>query len=376
MHSTFRHQSTETIHHSGLEFHAMWFEGNQSIRKTNKPILVLLHGFLGSGEQFRHLMPELGKTCRPVTVDICPMKYPDSPQRLGTSKREDESSKLEAKSQVDETSQLDETPQLDAKSRLDAPTQKGESARKDADSRLDTDSLVAGLRETLGRIRDGSGSPLVLLGYSMGGRLALSLATHHPESLDGLILESTTAGITDPEQRSERRASDRRKAALIRQDFGEFLEEWDRNPLFKPKRSSKSHPEPHSEHNPNPESRANQDAGQYAYPPGIEKTELQDRIRRIQRNQHPEIMAKWLEEFGTGMMPPVWDRLRLIRVPVLLITGASDPKFCDLADRMKTQLADARHVVIRGAAHRVHLDRPVEYAAALNDFLSKQIFTG
>jgi len=351
MHSTSRHQSTETIRHSGLEFRVMCFEGDQSVRKTNKPILALLHGFLGSGEQFRHLMPELQKTCRPVTVDISPLKYPDSPPRLGKSEQVKESEEL------------------------NSPKRTGETARMDADSRLDTDSLVAGLRETLGRIRAGSGSPLVLLGYSMGGRLALSLATRHPESVDGLILESTTAGITDPEQRNERSAIDRRKAELIRQDFGKFLVEWDWNPLFKPTRSSKSQQEPHSEHIPNPESRANQDAGQYAYPPRIEKTELQDQICRIQRNQDPEIMAKWLEEFGTGVMPPVWDRLGRIRVPVLLITGASDPKFCDLADRMKTQLADARHVVIRGGAHRVHLDRPAEYAAALNDFLSKQIFT-
>ena len=352
MHSTSGHPSTETIRHSGLEFRVTRFdEGN-----SKRPILVLLHGFLGSGEQFRHLMPELGKTCRPVTVDISPAKYPDSPPRLGTSKREDESSKLEAKSQVDESARVDESSQLEAKSQVDesarvdetpqlnASTPKDETARMDADSRLDTDSLVAGLRETLGRIRDGSGSPLVLLGYSMGGRLALSLATRHPESVDGLILESTTAGIADPDQRNERRANDHRKAALIRQDFGKFLVEWDRNPLFKPTRSSKSQPEPH--------------------------------IRQIQRNQDPEIMAKWLEEFGTGVMPPVWDRLGQIRVPVLLITGASDPKFCDLADRMKTRLADARHVIIRGAAHRVHLNQPAEYTVALNDFLSKQIFTG
>ena len=328
MHSTSGHLSTETIRHSGLEFRVTRFDEGIS----NKPILVLLHGFLGSGEQFRHLMPELGKTCRPVTVDISPVKSPDSPPRLDSSER------------VDESAQLDATSQLDETSRLEASTQKDETTRICSDSRLDTDSLVAGLRETLGRIRAGSGSPLVLLGYSMGGRLALSLATRHPESVDGLILESTTAGITDPEQRNERKANDHRKAALIRQDFGKFLEDWDRNPLFKPTISSKSQPEP--------------------------------LIRRIQRAQDPEIMAKWLEEFGTGVMPPVWDRLGRIRVPVLLITGASDPKFCDISDRMKTQLADARHVVIQGAAHRVHLDRPAEYTAALNDFLSKQIFTG
>lgn len=281
-----RQQSRETIRHGGLTFRVTRCDRDTS----NKPILVQLHGFLGSGEQFRHLIPDLAKTCRPVTVDISPIA----------------------------------TDPMDI------------ARKRDTSPRLDTDSLVAGLRKTLVRIRDGDGAPLVLSGYSMGGRLALSLATRHPRSADGLILESTTAGITDPQQRNKRRTSDRGKAKRIRQDFEKFLDEWEQNPLFQPK----------------------------------------PRRNRIQRNQDPEIMAKWLEDFGTGEMPPVWDRLGRIRVPVLLITGASDPKFCDLAGQIKAQLADAQHVVIREAAHRVHVDRPAEYTAALNDFLSKQTFTG
>ena len=355
----------ETTLHNGLEFRVTRFDGGPNFRfdrdpcdwlarspkphhdiNSKKPFLVLLHGFLGSGEQFSHLMPELRKTCRPVTVDILPAKYSET--RKG----------------MDAVAWMDMT------------------------ARLDTDSLVAGLRETLGRIRAGSSAPLVLLGYSMGGRLALSLATRHPGEVDGLILESTTTGITDPDQRNERRASDLRNADLIRQDFAMFLEEWDRNSLFRTGTPAESHPKSHVDLNPNPESQPDQHPELQPHPPGTGKADPKDRskpddrdhpgdrIRRIQRNQDPRIMAKWLEEFGTGVMPPVWEQLERIRVPVLLITGASDPKFCDLADRMKTQLADARHVVIQGAAHRVHLDRPVEYAAALNDFLSKQIFTG
>jgi len=335
MHSSSRHFSTETIRHSGLEFRVTRFEGEQSVRKSNKPILVLLHGFLGSSKQFSHLIPELSKVCRPVTVDIRPVSTEQTrPSEL--------------------TEPSDPPKYSDAPHRLDTPQS------LDTAARFDADSLVAGLRETLGRIRDGSGAPLALLGYSMGGRLALSLATRHPGSVDGLVLESTTAGIEAPEQRNERRASDRRKADLIRQDFGKFLEEWDRNPLFNPEQSVEPQTHPPRGEKPVP--------GDRIHPI--------DRLQRIQRRQDPEIMAKWLEEFGTGVMPPVWEHLGRIRVPVLIITGASDPKFCDLADRVKARLADARHVVIRGAAHRVHLDRPTDYVAALNDFLSKHFTSG
>ncbi len=324
---------------------------------SKKPIIVLLHGFLGSGEQFSHLMPELRKASRPVTVDIRPLSNEPTPSEL--------------------TEPTDPAKYSEPRKGMD------EVARMDMPERLDTDSLDAGLRETIERIRTGSGAPLVLLGYSMGGRLALSFAARHAGLVDGLVLESTTAGIADPDQRSERRANDRRKAEQIRQDFGKFLDEWDRNPLFHPEQSVEpppeqhhepqgSHPEPRTE--PTPESQPYPPLGENLVPG--DRIHPVDRLMRIQHTQDPEIMAKWLEEFGTGVMPPVWDRLGRIRVPVLLITGASDPKFCDISDRMKTQLADARHVVIQGAAHRVHLDRPAEYAAALNDFLSKQIFTG
>ena len=47
-----------------------------------------------------------------------------------------------------------------------------------------------------------------LIGYSMGGRAALSYAVKYPEKLAGLILESTSAGIADEKLR--RRKSSKR----------------------------------------------------------------------------------------------------------------------------------------------------------------------
>src|SRR3972149_2238160 len=48
----------------------------------------------------------------------------------------------------------------------------------------------------------------VLLGYSMGGRLALHLALAAPERTAALFLESASPGIDDPTEREARRGAD------------------------------------------------------------------------------------------------------------------------------------------------------------------------
>ena len=266
----------EITDHSGLNFCATRL-GN----KPHLPDLVLLHGFLGSGKQFLHLIPELSKAVNPVTVDIIPTA---------------------------------------------------------ANVRFDPDSLVAGLQKTLAEIRSArpgkTGRPLVL-GYNMGGRLALSWAVRYPERVTGLVLESATAGIADPEERRLRREADERNAHSISTDYASFLDEWERNPLFM----------------------------MTGYP-------QHNMLKTIQRGQDPDVMARWLSDFGTGVMPPVWDQLHRIEAPVLLVSGAADPKFCDLAGRMNKLLPRARHVTVLNAGHRVHMDNPAGYLDCLRNFIA------
>ena len=289
------------VHHLDLEFHV------QRHGSKAGSDLLLLHGFLGSGKQFGHLFPELGRVVNPITIDIIPSQ---------------------------------------PGARLNAPT------------------LVEGLQKALDRISSGTPTPPWLLGYSMGGRLALSWAVRYPDSASGLILESTTAGIADPEQRALRRNADDARAQHIRRNFSEFLEEWDKNPLFRV---------------PNASEKTGAAAKSGATGKADTATEIHcswhgerhARLAAIQRSQDPEVMARWIADFGTGSMPPLWDELHQLRKPVLVITGASDPKFCDLADRMVELLPYARHEIIPKAAHRVHVDNPVGYLSCLMSFLDK-----
>jgi 2-succinyl-6-hydroxy-2,4-cyclohexadiene-1-carboxylate synthase len=71
------------------------------------------------------------------------------------------------------------------------------------------------------------------LGYSMGGRVALQMAAHKPARVEGLILESATPGIPDAPSRAERVRTDEQLAASILADgLAPFVELWLNNPLF------------------------------------------------------------------------------------------------------------------------------------------------
>ena len=75
--------------------------------------------------------------------------------------------------------------------------------------------------------------PRILLGYSLGGRVALTLATRHPNALDALATLGPSAGLDDPAAARERAAADDALAADLERDgVPGFLRRWNAGPLF------------------------------------------------------------------------------------------------------------------------------------------------
>jgi 2-succinyl-6-hydroxy-2,4-cyclohexadiene-1-carboxylate synthase len=68
---------------------------------------------------------------------------------------------------------------------------------------------------------------VILLGYSMGGRAALSFSINHQDKIKGMILESTSTGIEDTTEREERVKSDEELAEFIETSSIEnFIDHW------------------------------------------------------------------------------------------------------------------------------------------------------
>jgi 2-succinyl-6-hydroxy-2,4-cyclohexadiene-1-carboxylate synthase len=173
----------------------------------------------------------------------------------------------------------------------------------------------------------------VLVGYSMGGRIALHAALREPDRFQALALIGVSAGVDD---REERRRGDEALAAWIEQHtIDEVVERWESQPVF----ASQS-----------PELRARQRPG---------------RLRH-----DPLKLAQLLRSAGQGATPPVWDRLDELRCPVLLVAGERDEPYVAAANRMASLMPNARVSVVPGAGHAPQLEQPLLVAELLDEYLS------
>lgn len=166
----------------------------------------------------------------------------------------------------------------------------------------------------------------VLVGYSMGGRLALYLALRHPARCAGLFLESASPGLESAEERRSRREADESRAKRLEsEDFGRFLEDWYRQPLFA--------------------SLARDEA-------------LLRRTIEARRRNDPAELAQSLRGMGTGSQPSLWDELPRLRVPALAVAGALDEKYMEISRRMARLALSMESAVVPGAGHNVHVEAP------------------
>lgn len=188
-------------------------------------------------------------------------------------------------------------------------------------------------------------TPTTLLGYSMGGRIALAATLRAPTAVSRLILESASPGLATTAERVDRRTAD---AALAKQiesgGWAAFVERWLAQPLFR----------------------------------GLESLDAETRARQraIRLDNEPAAVAAALRRLGTGSQPSYWQRLGEVRQPVLLITGERDDKFAAIAARMLAALPAAERCVIAAAGHTTHAENPAAFTAAVIEFATRPLDTG
>jgi 2-succinyl-6-hydroxy-2,4-cyclohexadiene-1-carboxylate synthase len=196
-------------------------------------------------------------------------------------------------------------------------------------------AVEVGFAEAAGLV-GATGGPAAYVGYSLGGRLCLRLALDRPDLVRALILIGGSPGIADAAGRAERRAADERLARRIERDgVAAFLDDWLAGPLF-----------------------------------ATLPAEAAGREQRLANTA--EGLASALRRLGTGAQEPLWDRLGELRPPALLVAGERDPKFTVIAKQMAAAIGPAAQVVlVEGAGHAAHLERPAATAALLEEFLAR-----
>ena len=246
--------------------------------------LVALHGFTGSGRDFLPLASALRRQAMTVTPDLMGHGASDAPGEPGRYSLE-------------------------------------ESARD-----------VLAVADHLGL------ESFDLLGYSMGGRIALRTVLLAPGRIRRLVLESTSPGIEDPLERERRRQSDLALAESIERDGLElFVDRWLGQDLFRTLRQ---------------------------LPP-----RRFEAMRLAKLGQRPGGLAGSLRGAGAGVDEDVWPKLAEIRQRALLIGGMEDRKYDAILSRMAEHLPDARFIRVPRVGHTVHLERPRLFADHVAEFL-------
>lgn len=179
-----------------------------------------------------------------------------------------------------------------------------------------------------------------LLGYSLGGRTALSFAMYYPEMVQSIILESASPGLPTMKERLARRKNDAALARRIeREGLVDFVNFWEDISLFQ---TQKNLPEA-----------------------------VQEAIRQERINQTSAGLAMSLRFMGTGRQPSWWEELHTIKIPVHLIVGTLDEKFVQINTEMKKLLPKARLTQINNAGHTVHLEQPEKFAKIVIEQIKK-----
>jgi len=172
-----------------------------------------------------------------------------------------------------------------------------------------------------------------LVGYSMGGRLALHVAVHRPDRIVSLMTIGAHAGLED-DAREGRRLGDEALAKRIEQDGLEaFVNYWSSLPLFA----------------------------------GLERRgpSFTAQIRAERMGNTVAGLAASLRGMGAGVMEPLWSNLVRVEVPCTFVAGQLDHGYVASARRLAASVPNGRVEVVLRAGHTVHQERPDAFARLL-----------
>ncbi|MEM1393645.1 MAG: 2-succinyl-6-hydroxy-2,4-cyclohexadiene-1-carboxylate synthase [Cyanobacteria bacterium P01_H01_bin.150] len=261
------------------------FSGN-----SNKPLILFLHGFMGNSHEFDEIVNLLADDFNCLSIDL-----------PGHGK----------------TKVLNDDCYTMAKT---------------------ADALINLLDNLLDELKV---KKCFLIGYSMGGRLALYLMLHFPQYFHKVIVESASPGLLTEQEKVERKKRDEQIARKLERSiennqFRSFLDNWYKQSIFG---NIKNHPQ------------------------------FDQMIKNRLQNNLVEL-AKSLRLMGTGVQPSLWNHLQQNQIPLLLIVGENDGKFIDLNKRMVEVNQFCELKIINNAAHNIHLENTAAFLENIQVFFN------
>ncbi|KFZ37620.1 hypothetical protein HR45_09355 [Shewanella mangrovi] len=248
----------------------------QCYGSKQQPALVLLHGFLGSGADWRLLLDSLSQAFYCITVDL--------PGHGQTHY------------------QLQQSPAFAECAEL-----------------VQQSVLALGIEQ------------YHLLGYSLGGRIALHLAANYPQQLLSLQLESCHPGLQTTAEREQRASNDQQwQQRLARLPMRDFLTLWYQQAVF------------------------------------ADLSEQQRQALIAQREQQdPASLLAMYAGTSLALQQPLWQLPSQLTCAVHYYYGTQDAKFTALAQRWQQQVPELQLHAIDAVGHNCHKGQAAAMLAAL-----------
>ncbi len=181
----------------------------------------------------------------------------------------------------------------------------------------------------------------VLLGYSMGGRLALHALINRPSLYKGAVIVSANPGLVNDDERSLRRQADDVWASkFLQEPWSSLMQEWNAQSSLRAPSSVRPESIP---------------------------------IVRRESDFDRATLAHAMRTWSLGNQKNLRPELDRIPVPVTFVTGQDDLKFTSIAREWlsESRQSERSHEIIASAGHRVPWDAPVQFRAILAKSLAR-----
>jgi len=177
------------------------------------------------------------------------------------------------------------------------------------------------------------GNGRALLGYSMGGRMALHALLGKAHPWQAAVIVSAHPGLENTADRAARRASDAEWATrALAGNWQEFQDAWNAQPVL----------------------------GQALLRDKQASGSLIMRRREIARS---------FVDWSLGAQLPLWERFGEITTPLLWVVGENDAKFRELAERAVSLIPNAHLAIAPAVGHRVPWEAETWFSETVTGFL-------
>lgn len=174
-------------------------------------------------------------------------------------------------------------------------------------------------------------SPRILLGYSLGGRLALHALLQQPDIWDAAVIISAHTGLESQQGRNERLISDCEWAARFEVEPWEpLIQSWNARSIF--------------DHSVS--------------------------VGRCEKDYSRFALACALREWSLGKQEYLIPQINKVDVPILWMVGDLDQNYVERSKKVILKHPSSKMVEISGAGHRIPWQQPQAFAAEVTQFLT------